>query len=254
MRFKDKVAIITGSGRGIGKTTALLFAREGARVVVCDTNAQTGQSTVDEIRNGGGTANFVNANVSRRADVDALAQKAVESYGAIHILVNNAGIFGMAPILETKEQSWNEIFEVDLKGVLYCMQAVVPYMVRQHYGKIVNIASAAAFAGYEQLASYASAKAGVVQLTKVAAHEFGRYGINVNAVAPGSVITEMSTGNRTKEETDKYIEERKALSFLGRVGMPDDIARIVLFLASEDSGYVTGQMICADGGRSEYMA
>lgn len=254
MRIEGKVAIVTGSGQGIGKGIAMLFAAEGARVVVCDRDPVTARRVADEIKCAGGTAMSVAADVSSRADVEALARKAIDSFGEIHILVNNAGLFLGSRLLDITDKQWNVTLDVDLKGVLYCMQAVVPYMIGQRYGKVVNIASVAAFAGSENMASYAAAKAGVMQLTKVAAHEFGRHNINVNAVAPGTVITEGSVGQRTAEQIDRYVKEREELASLRRVGRPEDIARVVLFLASDDSGFITGQTIVADGGRSDYMA
>ena len=254
MRFSDRVAIITGAGQGIGKSIASLFAREGARVVVCDVQKPLIQTTVNEINEGGGTAMGVTADVSSRTDVDALVRKTLESYGALHILVNNAGIFRYGSLLDIEEIHWDRTMNVDLKGVLYCMQAAAPHMISQNYGKIINISSSAGIGGYENMASYATAKAGVMQLTRVAAREFGKYGINVNAIAPGIVITPGSRGTLTEEQLAKFVEKRKRVSCLGRVGMPEDISRVVLFLASEDSGYITGQTIAVDGGRSDYMA
>ncbi len=254
MRFDDKVVVVTGAGRGIGKAIALAFAREGAKVVVCDLDDRSMQAAVDEIEQEGGTAICIRADVSNREQVVSLMRKAAETFETIHVLVNNAGIFKYEKVLDVKDENWNSTMNVDLKGVLNCIQAAAPYMVSQGQGKIVSIASVAAFAGYEGMASYAAAKAGVVQLTKVCAHEFGRHGINVNAIAPGTVLTQGSMTGRTGEQLEQYNEERKKLSCLGRAALPEDIARIILFLASEDAGFITGQTIVADGGRSNYMA
>lgn len=254
MKLRDRVAIVTGAGRGIGKAIAMLLASEGAKVVVNDIDLETMQQVVDEIKSQGPTAIALKADVVNRAEVQNLVKTTIEHFKEIHILVNNAGVTRPAPLLEITDEDWDAVLDIDLKGVFNCIQAVSSYMMQQRYGKIVNIASVAGTGTSNAgMANYAAAKAGVIQLTKVAARELGRYGINVNAIAPGVIVTDMTYSHRGKEEVERFIEERKKMTVLGRVGQPEDIANLVLFLASEESSFITGQVICADGGRTDRM-
>jgi 3-oxoacyl-[acyl-carrier protein] reductase len=183
-----------------------------------------------------------------------MVRTAIEKFKAIHILVNNAGIMRRAPLLELTEEAWDTTINVDLKGVFNCTQVVLPHMIKQRYGKIINISSIAG-AGHAgpDLASYAAAKAGVMQLTKVTAREAGQYGINVNSISPGLIATSLGYVDRTKEETEESVEQRKTITLLGRAGMPEDVANLALFLASEESSFITGQVITIDGGRIDGM-
>lgn len=255
MKLTGKVAIVTGSTRGIGKAIAVSFASEGAAVVVTARHIEQGHQVADEIKNQGGTAIAFKADVANRADVHNLVKNTLENFKAIHILVNNAGIVRMAPLLEMTEEDWDAVLDVDLKGVFNCTQAVLGHMMEQRYGKIINISSVAGlgFATNVGQASYGTAKAGVVELTKVTATEAGPYGINVNCIAPGLIMTEMAYSGRTKEEAERFIQERRELAVLGRVGRPEDIANLALFLASDDSSFITGQIIRCDGGRHDRM-
>ena len=254
MKLTDKVAIVTGSTRGIGKAIAMSFASEGAAVVVTARHIEQAHQVVDEIKKQGGTAIAFKVDVVNRADVRNLVKSTLENFKAIHILVNNAGISQKASLLEMTEEDWDTVLDIDLKGVFNCTQAVLGHMMEQRYGKIINISSVSGI-GLPEIgaAHYGTSKAGVVQLTKDTALEAGPYGINVNCIAPGLIVTPMVYARRTKEELERYIEDSKGRAMLGRVGRPEDIANLALFLASDDSSYMTGQVICCDGGRHDRL-
>ena len=259
MELNEKVAIVTGSGQGIGEATAKIFAREGAHVVVSDIEEERAKRVADEIGKQNGEAIAIKADVSNKADIHNLVNKTMNHYKAIHILVNNAGIVRNAPFLEMTEDEWDTVQNVDLKGVFLCTQAVLPHMMAQRYGKIVNIASTAgtSCSGTENMANYAAAKGGVVQLTKVTARVGAPYGINTNAIAPGVIITEaLRTIGRggarpSDEDFEKFLEAKKEVSLLKYFGEPKNIADLALFLVSDRSNYMTGQLICMDGGRGD---
>lgn len=254
MRLKDKVAIVTGSGRGIGEAIAKKLASEGASIMVDDVNMEDANRVAQEIKNQGGNGIAFKASVNNRNEVRDLVNTTLDLFKAIHILVNNAAITRHKPLLELSEEEWDIVLDVDLKGVFNCTQAVLKHMMAQRYGKIVNISSLAGLGGgYDAPANYSAAKAGVVALTKVTAREAGSYGINVNCVAPGIVITPLTYTRRSKEQVDKLIEQRKSVAVLGRVGKPEDVANLVLFLVSEDSSYMSGQIIRIDGGRTDLL-
>lgn len=254
MKLKDKVAIVTGSGRGIGEAIAKKLASEGSAIAVVDINIEEAHRVASEIKKQGRSAHAFKTDVSKRNEVHDLIDKTLEVFKAIHILVNNAGITRHKPIIELTEEDWDVVLDVDLKGVFNCTQAVLKHMMSQRYGKIINISSLAGLGSSNAgMANYAAAKAGVIALTKVTAREVGPYGINVNCVAPGAIVTSITYEGRGKEGGDKFIEERKKLSVLGRVGRPEDIANLVLFLASDDSSYMSGQVIRMDGGRADLM-
>ena len=212
------------------------------------------QATADEINRRGGTAIGIKADVTNRAEIAAMVKAVLDKFKKVDILVNNAGITRNAPLLELSGEDWDAVLAVDLKGVFNCIQAVSQPMMQQRYGKIISISSVngtGTARGHQ--ASYASAKGGVIQLTKVAARELGPYGINVNCVAPGIVETDMPYASRSKEEVEKHYEQRRKQAVLGRIGKTEDVANVVLFLASDDSSYITGQVICADGGRTDHI-
>ena len=252
MKLSGKVAVVTGAAQGIGEAIARKLAGEGATIVAADINIERAKQVAEEMKDQGKTAVAFKADVSNRADVRNLMENTVENFGAIHILVNNAGVGRRQPLQEMSEECWDMVMNVDLKGVLYCTQEVLGQMMKQRYGKIVNISSIVGmdlfFVGG---ANYAAAKAGVIQLTRFTAMEAGRYGINVNAIAPGVIITEMTASRRTKEELERWVEEGEERSSLGRNGTPEDVANLALFLASDDSSFITGQVIRCDGGRQD---
>jgi NAD(P)-dependent dehydrogenase (short-subunit alcohol dehydrogenase family) len=257
MRLSGKVAIVTGSGSGMGRAEVLLMAREGASVVVNGRNVEGIDKVVSEIKEEGGTAIGFKADVTKRSEVRDLMKTTVDKFGQIDILVNNAGIVRRRPFLELTDEDWDSVLAVNLKGMYNCIQAVSEYMMQKRYGKIINISSAAALGitphSGAASANYAASKAGVIQLTKSAARELGPYGINVNCIAPGTVITPLMLTTRPKEVVDKYIEFVKQQTVLNRLGQPEDIANLVSFLASDESSFIAGQLICCDGGRTDRM-
>ena len=254
MKLEDKVAIVTGSGRGIGEAIAKKFAAEGAIVVVNALHIEGANRVAKEIQDQGGKAIAIKADVSQKAEVQDMVKKTLDSFGAIHILVNNAAIVRHIPTLETTEEDWDAIQNVDLKGVFLCTQAVLPQMMKQRYGKIINVSSVGALGvDSPNVAAYAAAKGGVISLTKFIARETGPYGINVNCITPGRTITDMIYVDKTKEEAEKFIADGIKYAVLGRMGKPEDIASLALFLASDESSFMTGQIIRMDGGRGDLM-
>jgi 3-oxoacyl-[acyl-carrier protein] reductase len=252
MRFDKKVVVVTGSGRGIGRAIALAFAREGADVVVNYSRSEAqAQEVVKEIQALGRRAIAVKANVANRAEAQALIKTAIDTFGKVDILVNNAGIVRPAMLHKMTEEDWDSVIDVDLKGTFNCIQAVAPHMMERKYGKIVNVTSTAAQIGFTGNINYAAAKAGCDAVTKTAAKELARYGINVNAVAPSVIKTQFSKAVR---EHPKLREKYLAWTLLGRFGEPEEVAHAVLFLASDDASYITGQILAVDGGQTIALA
>jgi NAD(P)-dependent dehydrogenase (short-subunit alcohol dehydrogenase family) len=245
-RFDGSVAIVTGAGRGMGRAVALRLGREGARVVVAELNPAHGAEVADEINVHGGTATPVTADVSRVADVARLFDETVEAFGTVDILVNNAGIGVAKPILDYTEADWDRQMGVNVKGVFFCSQAAARLMIPRRRGKIVNFASTSAFVSSSQPeVAYDTSKGAVRQMTISMAAELAPHGINVNAVAPGTTATEMT---RSSLATEEGLAWQLARIPLGRVGQPDDIAAVVLFLCSPEASYITGHTLVADGG------
>lgn len=243
MRLKDKVAVITGAGQGIGKTTALLFSREGASIVVADINEAQAQTTANEINASGGKTIVVKVNVASLQDCEQLAKTVVEKFGRIDILINNAGITRDATLAKMTEEQFDQVISVNLKGVFNMTKAISPLMVEKGYGKIVNTSSVVGLYGNFGQTNYVATKAGVIGMTKVWAREFGRKGITVNAVAPGFIATDMIA--TVPEKVITGIKERTPLQ---RLGEPIDIANAYLFLSSDDSAFVSGITLSVDGG------
>jgi 3-oxoacyl-[acyl-carrier protein] reductase len=242
VRLKDKVAIITGAARGIGRETAVLFAREGAKVVICDV-VDSGQETADEIKNAKGDAIFVKVDVTDRESCNRAVEQTVERFQHIDVLVNNAGIVRDARLVKMTEEDFDLVVKVNLKGTFNMTQAVAPVMIDQGKGKIINVASVVALYGNFGQTNYVATKAGIIGMTKVWARELGRKGINVNAVAPGFTQTEM-----TSSVPEKVLAMMREKTPLGRLGTPRDIANAYLFLASDESDYVHGAVLSVDGG------
>ncbi|MBY5474426.1 3-oxoacyl-ACP reductase [Rhizobium leguminosarum bv. trifolii] len=259
MRLKDKVAIITGGASGIGKATADAFAAEGAIIVIADINVTAIDAAVAQFREKGVTATGHVCDVSNRDDAHRLMKSVDAEFGRIDILVNNAGISRYRAFAEATSDDWDPVLAVDLKGVFFCSQAVAPYMRARKSGRIVNISSALGTGAAPHntagspggSAAYASAKAGVIMLTTTLARELSPDGITVNCVAPGSFLTEFSSSTRTPQQVEDHLEYRRKHLLLRRVGTLDELASVILFFASDDSSYVTGQTLNVDGGRSD---
>jgi len=248
-RLAGKVAIITGSATGIGKQGAILFAKEGARIVVADLDEKGGHQTVDEIQAGGGTAAFVRTNVSDPAQVDNLVKTAKATYGRIDILYNNAAVNLYGKLTDTSEQDWDRVMSVNVKSVFLCCKAVIPVMRETGGGAIVNTASTAAIVGLRNLAVYTASKGAVLQLTKNLALDYAADHIRVNALCPGVTATEMTlkmieTSADPAATRARYDHGRP----LNRMASPIEMARAALFLASDESSFMTGAPLIVDGG------
>ncbi len=243
LRLKDKVALITGAGRGIGLVTAQTFAREGARVVLCDLDLPEVEKAAAELRAQGLQALEIGANTAKAEGVAQVMDKVVEHWGRLDILVNNAGIIRDKQLLKMDESEFDQVIEVNLKGVYLCTRRAAEVMAAQGSGVILNASSVVALYGNFGQTNYVAAKCGVIGMTKVWARELGRKGIRVNAVAPGFIETRM-----TESIPDKVIEKLIEKVPLGRMGKPQDIANAYLWLASDESSYVTGHVLSVDGG------
>ena len=246
MKLEGKVAIVTGAGRegkGIGRFVALALAREGADIVIADYVPETAEAVADEVKSLGRRAVSVKANVAVPTDAEAIVQRALDEFGKVDILVNNAGITRDALIPRMSEEDWDLVINTNLKGTFNCTKAVTRPMLKQRSGKIVNVASVMGIIGNAGQANYSASKAGIIGLTKTTARELGSRGINVNAVAPGFIQTAMT------DELSESIRENIASRIpLSRLGAPEDVAKLVLFLCTDDSDYITGQVVNVDGG------
>lgn len=249
MRMKDKVVLVTGGAAGIGRATALRFAEEGAKVVICDVNEEAGNATVKELGDG---AAFYKVNVVNRAEVKKWVDDVVAKYGRVDVLVNNAGILRDGQLVKVKdgelveqmsEENFDLVIAVNLKGIFNCGQAVAPYMIKQGAGVILNATSIVGLDGNFGQTNYVATKSGVIGMTKVWSRELGKYGVRVNAVAPGFTATEILVSM-----PEKVIDGMKARTPLGRLGEPRDIANAYLFLASDEAAFITGAVLRVDGG------
>jgi len=256
MRLYNKVTLITGASRGIGKAIALTFAKEGSDIIAgCAKSKSAAQKVVSEITKLGRKAIVIQADVANKDEVFKAVGEATEEFGKIDILVNNAGITVRKDILEASREDWEKILGVNLLGTYHCIQAVAPYMIKQKYGKIINLSSVASIGNtIGGQVVYAPSKAAVNILTKKLAYELGPYNINVNAIAPGLIRTEMVSVGRNEEELKQIFEKKAKITALRRIGAPQDIANVALFLASDESSFITGQVIVVDGGRSDFLS
>lgn len=243
MILKGKVAVITGSARGIGKSIATLFARQGAKIVISDVADEIGEKTAQEIKELGGEAIYIHCDVSDPRDAEGLIRSAVENFGKLNILVNNAGVTSDSLLVRMKDEDWNRVISINLTGSFNCARAAAKVMMKQREGCIINIASVAGIMGNVGQVNYSASKAGVIGLTLSAARELARRGVRVNAIAPGFIMTEM-TAKLPEAERRRILD----MVPLGKPGTPEDVANVALFLASDAARYITGQVIRVDGG------
>ncbi len=242
MNLSNRVALVTGSGRGIGKAIALKLSEAGAKVVVNDTSGNA-QKVSEQIRQNGKQSIACVADVSSSVEVNAMMDKVAETFGKIDILVNNAGIIRDQLLIRMTDEEWASVLDVDLKSVFFCTRAAIKYMLKQRYGRIISISSVVGLVGNAGQANYASAKAGIIGFTKSIAREVAARGITVNAVAPGFIDTGM-----TQCLTDEQKQELFMRIPLGYLGSSEDVANAVVFLASDEARYITGQVLSVDGG------
>jgi 3-oxoacyl-[acyl-carrier protein] reductase len=246
VRLKDKIAIVTGGGRGIGRAVAVAFAQEGADVVVnYQSNDVAAHEVVEKIQSLGRRAIPIKTDVSNYQDVKIMVDRTVQELGGVDILVNNAGVSKPSMLLDMPEESWDRIINIHLKGTFNCSQIASRYMKEKKWGRIINVISTAGLFGTVGQINYASAKAGIIGFTKSASRELGRFNINVNALCPGVTLTEMTEKLRTDERFQKKYLERIQL---GRFSEPEEIAPAFVFLASDEASYITGHVLNVDGG------
>ncbi|MCD6186183.1 MAG: beta-ketoacyl-ACP reductase [Deltaproteobacteria bacterium] len=245
MDLTGRVAIITGAGSGLGRAIAYRLAENGAKIVVNDVVAEQGNLTVDNIKSKKGEAVFSQTDISKWDGAKDLIKKAKDTFGKIDILVNNAGITRDMLVKDMQEEDWDKVLAINLKGAFNCCKFATPHMVEQKYGKIVNLSSRAHLGNPGQ-ANYSASKAGIIGLTRSLSLEFGRYNINVNAVAPGMINTE---GVKALKKYEMVVERALKITPLKRIGEPEDVANLVHFLVSDYSSYITGEIIHITGGR-----
>ena len=245
-RLEGKVAIITGAGSGIGEATAALFAEQGAKVIVSDVNTAAGEQTVKKIKDSGGDAAFIYCDVSKFRDVESMVNSAVKTYGKVNVMMNNAGYISPFACVDTPLEEWEKGMAVDLNGVFYGCKCVIPVMIKSGGGSIINVSSISGLYGEYKMCWYSTAKAGVANLTRSIAVDYGRDGIRCNAINPGMTITEMT---RAMLDSDPRIKEAIGRNYpTGRLGTPREVANCALFLASDESSIVNGVNLVCDGG------
>jgi 3-oxoacyl-[acyl-carrier protein] reductase len=251
MRLQGKVALVTGGSRGIGKAIAVTFAREGASVAVnYVSGAREAEAVADEIRKKSGRAITVKADVSQGPQVTQMIAQVLKAYGRLDILVNNAGILVPTDLVETSDEDWDRVMNTNLKGPFLCIREAAKPMIAQKYGKIINTSSVSGLGcAPTGEGAYGCSKAGLIALTAVAAQELGPHGINVNSIAPGWTKTDMTAG-----KPDDVTRRKASMAAMRRIGDPQDIANLALFLASDEAGFITGQVVVADGGRADFVS
>jgi 3-oxoacyl-[acyl-carrier protein] reductase len=251
-RFEDRVAVVTGGANGIGCATVKRLAAEGARVAIWDLAAESGRALENQVLASGGQARYYPVNVTDPEQVDAAAQKAIQTWGRVDILVNNAGIIRDAQLVKAQAgdvisrmstEAFDSVIAVNLRGMFLCARAVAPSMIRQNYGRVINVTSIVALYGNFGQTNYAAAKAGVIGMTRVWARELGRYNITANALASGFIETDL-----IRQMPQKIMEMMVARTPLRRLGQPDEIASAILFLASDEASFISGAVLSVDGG------
>jgi len=248
-QLNGKVAIVTGAGSGIGQASAQAFAEEGAKVVLVDWNAGSGSRTAEQIRADGGEAVFHHADVAQAADAEAMVNLAVEKYGRLDVLLNNAAVQIMGRLTETSEEDWDRLHSVNLKGVFLGCKFAIPVMIRGGGGSVINMASILGFTGDPDLAAYCAMKGGVIALTKAAALTYGPEGVRVNCICPGDVDTPMVQDYFNKEPDPAAARREISQQYaMRRIATPREVARTAVFLASGDSSFTTGAVMVVDGG------
>lgn len=250
MRLADKVTLITGSGSGIGKASALLFAGEGATVVVNDLDVSKGQETVDEIVSAGGKATFVQADVTNPEQVKAMVDRVIGEFGAIDVLFNNAGISGVGMLHEVEPEAWDRVMTINIRGVFLPSKYVLPHMMERRSGSIINMSSCIAEIGLAKRASYSATKGAVLSLTKSMQVDYAPYNIRVNALLPGTILTPFVEDylRKSYDDPEAAIASLKTRQLSGDLGRPDDVAKAALFLASDESKFMMGSPLYIDGG------
>ena len=246
MRLKDKIALVTGSSRGVGRAVALAFAKVGAKVVINYTsNEKAANEVVENIRGMGSEAISVKADVARKSDVEQLVSATIETFGGLDILVNNAGFTRPSMMVKMTEEHWDQVVDIHLKGAFLCSQAAAIQMKDQKSGKIINVTSVAGLVGTVGQINYSAAKGGILSMTKSMARELARYNVCANVISLGIVATDMTEKIRSDEKLREIYLNR---ILLRRFAEPDDISPAFVFLASDESNYITGQLLCVDGG------
>lgn len=248
MKLEGKVAVVTGAASGMGKAIAELYAAEGAKVIVADLNLEGAEAVVEGITANGGTAKAVKANVAKQEDVESMIDAAVNDYGTLDILVNNAGIMdGFEPVGDITDERWDLIFDINTKGVMRAMRKAIPIFLEKKKGNIINIASTGGLNGAHAGATYGASKHAVVGMTKNTGFMYAKEGIRCNAIAPGAVATNISASMKNINEFGMG-RAQLAQAAIPSVGQPEDIAQVALFLASDESNFVNGTVVTADGG------
>lgn len=248
MKLSGKVALVTGAGRGIGRAIALALATEGADVGVNAAHLSSAEGTTEAVKKMGRRAIAIEADVSKADQVDRMVDRVINELGGIHILVNNAGVFQVAPAVEQSLQKWDRIMAVNLRGTYLCCQKVGKWMIAHRTGRIINIASVTGMGGVPMRSAYAPSKAAVINITQDLAVEWGKYNINVNCIAPGAVLTDLI--KNSIEEGVINVKEVERQTPLGRIAAPEDIASAAVFLASDEASFITGVILPVDGGRN----
>lgn len=247
--MEDKVVIVTGAAMGIGRASAILMAQHGAKVVISDIDVEKAKETDSIIREAGGESIVVETDVANDKNVKDLIEKTIETYGKIDVLYNNVGVAIGGSVVETSEEKWHRVLDINLGGIYRGCKYAIPYMIENGGGSIVNTSSVQALTGFEGWAGYAASKGGIISLTRQVAAEYAKHKIRVNCIAPGTIMTPMN--EKIFDEVDnpqELIETWNNMHPIGRFGQPEEISQIGLFLASEMSSFITGQCIVADGG------